>query len=114
MAETTTRRRGNPAGIASLVFGVLLILAGIIAQTVSPAIPAILEQTGLSFDAIPFLISLPQAIIATIATVLGIIGLLLHDRARVPAIIGTALGASHLIVGVAGIVGAQLVTATLS
>jgi len=106
-------RRANPFGIASLIAGVLLLVISAVTQAISPAIPYLLAETGMSFRAIPFLISLPPAIIATVATALGIIGLLVRNQPRIAAIIGTTLGASHLLVGVAGIVGAQLVTAVL-
>lgn len=106
-------RRGNSFGTASLVAGVLMLLAGVAAQSFTPAIPVLLAETGASYRTIPFLISLPPAILAVITTILGIIGLLIRDRTRVPAIIGTTLGASHLIVGVAGLVGAGAVAALL-
>ncbi|MFD4007912.1 hypothetical protein ACFWQK_09310 [Brachybacterium paraconglomeratum] len=84
-----TPRRGNPVGIASLAFGILLLLAGLGAQTLSRALPFLLERTGMSYQAIQFLFGIPQVVIGTIATALGVVGLLLRDRARVPAIIGT-------------------------
>lgn len=67
----------------------------------------------MSYQAIPLLFGVPQAIIAVIATALGIVGLLLRDRARVPAIIGTTLGASHRIVSLIEMLGAGVVTAVL-
>lgn len=106
-------RRGNPAGIASLAFGILLVLAGIAAHALSPALPFILERTGMSYQAIPFLFGIPQAVIATIATALGTVGLLLRDRTRAAAIIGTTLGASHLVVSLIGSLGGVLVAAAL-
>lgn len=114
ITEPGTPRRGNPVGIASLAFGILLLLAGLAAQAISPALPFSLERTGMSYQAIPFLFGIPQAVLATIATALGIVGLLLRDRARVPAIIGTTLGASHLIVSLVGSLGGVLVVATLN
>lgn len=113
ITEPGTPRRGNPVGIASLTFGILLLLASLAAQAISPALPFLLERTGMSYQAIPFLFGIPQAVIATIATALGIVGLLLRDRARVPVIIGTPLGASHLIVSLVGSLGGVLVAAAL-
>jgi uncharacterized SAM-binding protein YcdF (DUF218 family) len=106
-------RRGNPVGIASLAFGLLLLVAGIVVQALSPVLPSILAETGMSFRTIPFLFAIPQAVIAMIATALGVVGLLLRDRARVAAIIGTTLGASHLIVSLVGSLAAVLVAAGL-
>lgn len=97
------RPRSNPIGVASLVAGVLLVLASIAAQTVVPLLPLIATEMDFSYRTIPYLMSLPPAILATIATALGIVGLLLRDRTRVAAIIGTTLGVSHLIVGMAGV-----------
>lgn len=111
--QAAAQRRGNPFGIASLIFGVLLLLAGIAAQSFAPAIPTLVAENRMSFRMIPLLISLPPAVLAVMTTVLGIIGLLVRGRARVAAIIGTTLGASHLIVGVAGLLGSGLVAAAL-
>ena len=113
MTAPTPGRRGNPAGVASLAFGVLLVVAGIATQALSRALPFILAETGMSYQAIPFLFGMPQAVLAVIATALGIVGLLLRDRTRVPAIIGTTLGASHLISSVIGLLGAGIVGAVL-
>ena len=107
-------RRANPYGIASLAAGVLMLVASIVAQSSAPAIPALLAETGMSYRMIPLLISLPPAILAVVTTCLGIIGLLLRDRARVAAIIGTTLGTAHLVIGVAGLVGAGIVTSLLN
>lgn len=111
--EPGTQRRGNPAGLVSLAFGILLLLANIAAQSLAPAIPVFLAESGMSYQVIPLLFGIPQALLATIATAAGVIGLLLRDRARVPAIIGTALGASHLIVSLIGLLGAGIVGAVL-
>lgn len=111
--QTSLPRRGNPAGLVSLAFGILLLLAGIAAQALSPALPFIMERTGMSFRMVPLLFGVPQALLATIATVAGFVGLLLRDRARVPAIIGTTLGASHLVVSLIGLLGAGVVTTVL-
>lgn len=102
------RPRSNPIGVASLIAGVLLVLASIAAQVLVPLLPWIATEFGVSYGTIPYLLSLPPAILATIATALGIVGLLLRDRARVAAIIGTTLGVSHLIVGMAGVLSSAL------
>jgi hypothetical protein len=67
----------------------------------------------MSYQVIPVLFGIPQAILATIATAAGVIGLLRWNRARVPAIIGTTLGASHLIASLLGLLGAGIVGAVL-
>ena len=111
--QTSLPRRGNPAGLVSLVFGILLLLANVAAQSLAPAIPVFLAKSGMSYQVIPLLFGIPQAVVAVIATALGIVGLLLRDRPRVPAIIGTTLGASHLISSVIGLLGAGIVGAAL-
>lgn len=105
-AQPGAPRRGNRLGLVSLAFGILLLVAGIASQALSPALPVILERTGMSFQMVPLLFGIPQALLATIATAAGVIGLLLRDRARAEAIIGTTLGASHLIASLIGLVGA--------
>lgn len=107
-AVAGTRPRGNAVGVASLVAGVLLVFASIAAQIIVPLLPWIATELGFSYGTIPYLMSLPPAILATIATALGIVGLLLHDRTRVAAIIGTTLGVSHLLVGMAGVLSSAL------
>lgn len=89
----TTRRPSNLIGTASLVAGVLLVLASIAAQTIVPMLPLVADNMDFSYRTLPRLMSLASAILATIATALGIIGLPMRDRARVPAIVGTTLGA---------------------
>lgn len=59
------------------------------------------------------LVSIPSALPATLATALDIPALLLRDRARTAAIIGTTLGASHLLLGLVGMLGGQLAGAVL-
>ncbi|WP_422117852.1 hypothetical protein [Brachybacterium sp. UNK5269] len=102
------RLRGNPVGVASLIAGVLLVLAIIAEQTVMLFLPVALAELSFPYRSVPYLISLPPPILATIATALGIVGLLLRDRTRVAAIIGTTLGVSHLIVGMAGVLSSAL------
>ncbi len=48
ITEPGTPRRGHPVGIASLTFGILLLLASLAAQAISPALPFLLERTGMS------------------------------------------------------------------
>lgn len=82
ITEPGTPRRGNPVGIASLALGILLLLAGLGAQTLSPALPFLLERTGMSYQAIPYLFGIPQAVIATIATALGVVALAQQQSVR--------------------------------
>ena len=106
-------RRGNPFGVASLIAGIVLLALGVLNQSLAPAIPMIMAETGIPYSSMPLLYLTPPAIVATIGTALGIVGLLVRNRNRVAAIIGTTLGASHLVVGLAGIIGAQIVIALL-
>lgn len=108
MVQPAAPRRGNPVGIASVVFGILMLLASIAELIVVPLLPLALLETSFPYRSVPYLLSLPAAFFATSATVLGIVGLLLRDRARVPAVIGTTLGASHLIVNLPAMYGAGL------
>lgn len=105
------QRGANPVGVASLVVGVLLLLAGVAAQSSAALLPLLMERTGLSYRALPLLISLPGIALALLATVLGVIGLLQRERRRTAAIIGTTLGGSHLLVSIAGVLGSALVVA---
>lgn len=112
--DSAAHRRGNPFGVASLVAGIVLLALGALTQSLAPAVPLFMAQTGIPFSAMPSLYLIPPAIVATIATALGIVGLLVRHRNRVAAIIGTTLGASHLVVGLVGIFGAQVVIAMLN
>ncbi|WP_114855923.1 hypothetical protein [Brachybacterium sp. YJGR34] len=114
MTDTSTPRRGNPAGIASLAVAILLLLASIAAHALAPALPLLLDQAGMSYRVVPLLITGPQVLLAIIAAVLGIIGLLLRDRPRVLALIGTTLGVSHLVVAVVGALASGVVAALLA
>lgn len=117
MAQTPVldaRRTANPFGVASLIVGVLLLLLGAATMMLAPAIPTLLATFQLPYQAVGLLMSLPQALVALLATVLGIIGLLVRGRRRVAAIIGTTIGASHLITAAVGLVGSQVVIVLLS
>ena len=58
-AQTSVPRRGNPLGLVSLAFGILLLVAGIASQALSPALPFIMERTGISFRMVPLLFGIP-------------------------------------------------------
>ena len=103
-------RRSNPFGLASLIAGVLLLILSIAAQALTPVVAS---GPGVPLRTSMLIPPLLPAIMAAIATVLGIIGLLLRDRPRTAAIIGTTLGASLLVVRVVGIIGEELVKAVL-
>lgn len=114
MAQPTTAPpRRNLLGIASLVAATLLLLASIAGQLLYPLVPFLANELGMSYQTLPMLVSIPSALLATIATALGIAGLLLRDRARTAAIIGTTLGASHLALGLVGVLGVHLAGALL-
>lgn len=68
-----------------------------------------MAELGFSYRTIPSLLALPPAIFATAATALGIVGIRQRDRARVPAIIGTTLGAADLIFNLSGLLVATVV-----
>lgn len=107
MAAPTAGQRGNPVGIASLAFGILLLLAGIGTQALNPALPLILERTGMSYQAIPLLFGDPASRHRDDPRDRRVA---LQGRGRAPAIIG----ASHLIVSPIRSLGAILVAAALS
>ena len=109
MDNTAVARRGNPVGIASLVAGLLLAAVSLAVSGFSPYIPLFMDRTGLSFEAMALLYRVPQAGLAVLAAGLGIYGLLQWDRARVAAVIGTTLGASHLVIGVGGVLLSRVV-----
>lgn len=111
--NTAEPRRGNSFGVASLIAGIVLLALGVLNQSLAPAIPMIMAETSIPFSSMPLLYLAPPAIVATIGTALGIVGLLVRNRSRDAAIIGTTFGVSHLVVGLAGIIGAQIVIAML-
>lgn len=113
MTAPTPVRRGNPAGVASLVFSVLLLLADIAAQVFGFIVYDFVFRIDLDIRMGSILLLIPQVLLATIATVTGIIGLRLRDRPRVAAIIGTTMGAYLLIAVLCGFVGSTLVKLVL-
>ena len=102
MAENATAPRRSPIGLASLVAGVLLLLWGLVASALRMAMPALLASVGSSYGIVSLLIMLPGLLLALVALGLGIGGLLQRDRSRVAAVIGTTLGASHLVLAGGG------------
>lgn len=100
-------RTGNVFGMASLVVSILVLVYGIFAQGFSPVLFA---SGQFPFWVVGLILSGPPAVLALVATVLGVIGLCQRDRPRVGALIGTTLGAAHLISAVAGTVLSPLVT----
>lgn len=103
MAEPTTASRGNPIGVASLAFGTLLLLAGIVSQVIMQVMPVGDRAMDLAFWV--------MVASAGLATILGTVGLLTPRRPRGAAIFGTVIGASHLVLGMVGIVVMELVFA---
>lgn len=99
------QRSSNPFGVAALCVGVLLVVVSAANRVLTPTMPFLHERYGVSFQSWFLFSAVSPAIIATAATVLGIIGLLLRGRPRMSAAIGTTLGATHLVVGVAGVLG---------
>lgn len=108
MTQPTAPRSRNPAGIASLSAGVLLVLMSATGQLLSPLVPFLAAQMGVPYETIPLLVSIPAALLAVAATASGVVGLLLRNRSRTAAIIGTTLGAAHLILGIVGVIGTQI------
>ena len=113
MTDANPSRRRNPVGLASLIAGVLLLLCGVASAGVAVALPQIAESLGTSFQAVSLLIRIPSALLALVALVLGIVGLALRDRPRAAAIVGTTLGASHLVAAGGGTLVSFLVAAVL-
>jgi len=101
--------KANPVGTASLITGILLLLVSIATTGVSQALPLIMQEFDLSIAQVAWILPLPSGIVAVVATVLGVIGLVLPGRRRVAAIIGTTLGAAHLISGIAVILSGAII-----
>lgn len=99
------QRSRNPFGVAALCVGVLLVVVSAVNQALTPTMPFFHMYYGVPFQSWLLVSVIPPAIIATTATVLGIIALLLRGRPRMCAAIGTTLGATYLVVGVAGSLG---------
>ncbi|MGY5766564.1 hypothetical protein ACXET9_15360 [Brachybacterium sp. DNPG3] len=101
----------NPLGVAALVAGVLLLLLRVAASLTSMFIPLISERIGFSYVTISGAIQAPQVIMALIATVLGVIALLLPRRRRAAAIIATTLGVSDLVLVLTAWIGVPILAA---
>lgn len=99
------QRSRNPFGIAALCVGVLLVVVSAVNQALTPTMPFFHAYYDVPFRSWLLVSEIPPAIIATAATVLGIIGLLQRGRPRMTAAIGTTLGATYLVVGLAGAFG---------
>ena len=108
MAENATAPRRSPVGLVSLVAGVLLLLWGLVASALRMALPALLASVGTSFGIVSLLIMLPGLLLALVALGLGMGGLLQRDRPRDAAVIGTPLGASHLVLAGGGALASAL------
>lgn len=84
-----SQRSRNPFGVAALCVGVLLVVVSAVNQALTPTMPFFHMYYGVPFQSWLLVSVIPPAIIATTATVLGIIGLLLRGRPRMCAAIGT-------------------------
>lgn len=98
-------RSRNPFGVAALCVGVLLVVVSAVNQALTPTLPFFHTYYGVPFQSWLLASVIPPAIIATTVTVLGVIGLLLRGRPRMCAAIGTTIGATYLVVGLAGAFG---------
>ena len=85
---------GNPLGVASLVAAILLFLWGLAAQALWPLTMGITDRVDLPFWLSSFILQAPTALLALVATILGVIALTRKGRRRTMAIIGTTLGVS--------------------
>lgn len=91
--------RPNPAGLASLIAGAVLLLLGFVRILISQSLPLFLDRLDLSFPQVSIWLqaaNVLSALIALVTVVLGVVGLLLPGRRRTAAIIGTTLGAAQL------------------
>lgn len=93
---------GNPLGTASFVAAILLFLCGLASQALWPLAPDVLQRTNLPYWMFSLILQTPSALLALVATVLGVVALTRKGRRRTMAIIGTTLGVSSLVNLVAG------------
>src|SRR5262249_23985913 len=87
----------NPVGIAALIAGIVVVVLGSVLQVVFLTLPAAMASSGASFSDIQqslIPLQLVNAVVAVVALVLGLIGMLLPGRRRVAAAAGLAIGAS--------------------
>lgn len=103
----------NPLGVASLVAGVLLLLWLVLSTTMTAAMPYLVTERGMPLGMITVLRVVPTVLLGLLAVVLGIIALLPRGRRRTSAVIGVTIGASQLLILVAGMAGAALLTAVM-
>lgn len=108
------QRSRNPYGVAALGFGVLLVVVSAVNLALAPTMPFFHTYYGVPFRSWLLVSEIPPAIIATAATALGIIGLLLRGRPRMTAAIGTTLGATYLIIGLAGAFGSVVLAPAIA
>lgn len=109
-----SQRSRNPFGIEALCVGVLLVVVSAVNQALTPTMPFFHAYYGVPFRSWLLVSVIPPAIIATAATVLGIIGLLLRGRPRMCAAVGTTIGATYLAVGVAGTLGSVVLAPAIA
>ncbi|ATG55895.1 hypothetical protein CFK41_14735 [Brachybacterium ginsengisoli] len=92
----------NPLGTASFVAAILMFLWRLASQALWPLAPDVLQRINLPYWMFNLILQAPSALLALVATVLGIVALTQKGRRRTMAIIGTTLGVSALVNLVAG------------
>lgn len=97
-----TRSASNPAGIVSLIGGILVVLLSILSQGVNLLVPLVSYRYDMNPAHLVLLTAVPIVLVALVTVVVGIIGIVQRDRPRGAAIAGTAIGAAHLAVIVGG------------
>ncbi|MFC7456674.1 hypothetical protein ACFQS2_05715 [Brachybacterium sp. GCM10030267] len=113
-AESAPPQRSNPAGLVSLIAGILQIVVLALLQALTPALPWFAAQYDLPTRSLSLIMAAPPLVIAIVAIIFGVIGLVSTGRRRTAAVIGTTLGVSHVVVAGLGLVGIMIVGATLS
>lgn len=106
MSNTSSRTVTRADGLArySAAAGVLAVALSVIARMLVGYLSATKASSGHpEFDWTSFFAPAPGYICAVLAVVLGIAGLLHHDRTRTWAVVGTTIGVTFLVITLAEI-----------
>lgn len=109
-----TRTASNPAGIISLIGGILVVVLSIVSQGVNLLLPLLSYRYHLNPSHLVLLMAVPIALLALVTVIVGIIGLVQRGRAHGAAIAGTAIGGAHLAIMLGGWILNLLISAVLS
>ena len=113
-AASASTRGDGAAGKVALGFGIATVLAGIASHLASSMLPLIMQRRNLPADTVGQIlvpIVVVHCLLALVALVSGLVGLLQPGQPRAAAGAGTALGAAALAGVIAPTLGALAIAA---